>query len=325
MNLFPVIDISRQDIDNYEQMGTKSKFWYTDKTSGKEYLFKSIHTEDKHQNPIVRHGEDWAEKVACELAKLLGIPHANYDLAVNGQERGIRSENFISQGESMVFGNQLIEHVVTNLLGEQLEEGQRSQTVPSVFAIMMHLITNPPKEWVETESIKNAMDVFVGYVMLDAWISNQDRHSQNWAMVVDNDGNQSLAPSFDHAASLGRNESDAKRKSRLETKDKGQSVAAYVGKCKSYFYYDEQRLKTLTAFKYFAALSREAALEWLDRLENITEQQIFDILDAIPEESMSDISKQFCFAMLEESRKNLLDTRDFIHATKELATEQEKT
>ncbi|ELI1812952.1 hypothetical protein KW463_16895 [Vibrio fluvialis] len=325
MNLFPVIDISKQDIDNYEQMGTKSKFWYTDNASGKEYLFKSIHTEDKHQNPIVRHGEDWSEKVACELAELLGIPHANYDLAINGNERGIRSENFIADGDAMIFGNQLIEHVVTNVLGEQLEKGQRSQTVSRVSVILDHLIVNPPRGWVETESIKSALDVFVGYVMLDAWISNQDRHNQNWAMVIDKDGRASLAPSFDHAASLGRNESDAKRKSRLETKDKGQSVAAYVNKCKSYFYNGEQRLKTLTAFAFFAAFRRDAAFEWLNRLESITDQQIFDILGAIPEESMSDISKQFCFAMLEENRKNLLDTRDFIHATKELATEQENT
>ncbi|MEF1288455.1 hypothetical protein [Vibrio sp. M260118] len=324
MKLFPIIDISKQDIDNYEQMGTKSKFWYTDQSNGREYLFKSIHTEDKLANPVVRHGEDWAEKIACELATLLGIPHANYDLAVNGEERGIRSENFISEGDSMVFGNQLIEHVVLSVLQQQLEKGQRSQTIDRVFVILDLLIVNPPRGWEETESIKTAADVFVGYIMFDAWISNQDRHNENWAMITDKGGKKFLAPSFDHAASLGRNENDDKRKARLETKDKGQTVATYVRKCKSYFYNGGKQLKALEAFKLFAGLIREAAMEWLDRLEEITEEPILDILRAIPPESMSDVSKQFCFTMLKENRKNLLSTRVFILKAIELAEEHNK-
>ncbi|RBW64550.1 hypothetical protein DS893_12720 [Vibrionales bacterium C3R12] len=321
MKIFPIIDISKQDIDNYEQMGTKSKFWYTDKSNDKEYLFKSIHTEDKNQSPIVRHGEDWAEKVACELAELLGIPHAQYDLAINGEERGIRSENFINEGESLVFGNQLIEHVVTSVLGEQLEKGQRSQTVSRIFAIMEHLISNPPTHWEKTGNIISAADVFVGYAMFDAWISNQDRHNENWAAVIHEDGSFTLSPSFDHAASLGRNESDEKRKLRLETKDVGQSIATYVGKCKSYFYFGNQRLKTLHAFIYLASMSPNASLEWLDKLEDIADKQISDILDAIPKESMSDISKQFCLAILQENKKNLLNVRPIILQNRELKKE----
>jgi hypothetical protein len=312
MDYFPIIDVSKQNIDNYEQMGTKSKFWYTDRSNNREYLFKSIHTEDNHQNPIIRHGEDWAEKVACELASLLGIPHANYDLAINGEERGIRSENFIRDGESMIFGNQAIEHVVGSVLEQQLEKGQRSQTIARVVVIMNRIIINPPKGWIETERIKNAGDVFVGYIMFDAWISNQDRHNENWAMIIDNHGNISLAPSFDHAASLGRNESDKNRVARLDTRDEGQKIATYVRRCKSFFYNEGKRLKTLDAFKLFASLYKEAALEWLERLENITEGQISDILRAVPKDTMSEVSKQFSFEMLRENRKNLLDSKEFI-------------
>lgn len=318
---FTIIDISSQNIDNYEQMGTKSKFWYTDKSNGREYLFKSLHTEDKYQNPIIRHGEDWAEKVACELAGVLGIPHANYELAINGEERGTRSENFIQEGDSMIFGNQAIEHVIERVLEQQLEKGQRSQTIARVSVIMDRLIVNPPKGWKETKAIKSAGDVFVGYVMFDAWISNQDRHNENWAMIIDKYGKKSLAPSFDHAASLGRNESDAKRKTRLETKDKGQSIATYVRKCKSYFYHEGKRLKTIEAFTFFAMLYGEAALEWLERLENITAKKISDILLAIPEDSMSEVAKQFCFAMLRENKKILLDSRELILRTIEIKKE----
>jgi hypothetical protein len=140
LELFPIIDISDQDI---EQMGTKSKFWYTDSNTGEESLFKSTHTEDGHGRQIVRKGEDWAEKVACEIAEKLGIPHAQYDLAIYNGQRGIRSKKFTFAGDNMFFGNQLIEHVVVKI-NATLETGQCSQTVDRVQVILDRLI-HPPQ------------------------------------------------------------------------------------------------------------------------------------------------------------------------------------
>jgi hypothetical protein len=60
------------------------------------------------------------------------------------------------------------------------------------------------------------MDVFVGYVMLDALIAKQDRHHENWAAIRERE-RTSLAPMFDHGSTLVRNEPDTKRKRRLET------------------------------------------------------------------------------------------------------------
>lgn len=324
MDEFPIIDISKQDIDDYEQMGTKSKFWYTDNCVGKEYLFKSIHTEDKYQNPIVRHGENWSEKVACEIAKKLEIPHAEYDLAINNKEYGIRSENFIIKGDVLTFGNSLIEHIVKDVLGEQLEQGQRSQTISRVYAILKHIVVSPPKEWIKTENIADANDVFVGYVMFDALISNQDRHNENWAMVTTSNANKFLSPSFDHAASLGRNESDKNRKTKLNGKDKGQSIPVYVNRCKSYFYHESKRLKTLDAFIYFAYLSPKAGLEWLERLNTLATKDIQDILSAIPESIMSKVSKDFCMAIILENKSRLLNTRSKILESKALSEQGAK-
>lgn len=49
----------------------------------------------------------------------------------------------------------------------------------------------------------SAYDVFAGYLVFDAWISNQDRHEANWSILHSPDGERYLAPSYDHAASLG--------------------------------------------------------------------------------------------------------------------------
>ncbi|KGK15919.1 HipA domain-containing protein [Vibrio navarrensis] len=308
LQFYSIIDISDQDIDGFEQMGTKSKFWYTDSHTGKEYLFKSIHTQDAKGQPIERKGEDWAEKIACEVAELLGVPHAKYDLASHKGQRGIRSEKFTLKGENMFFGNQLIEHVV-NTINATLERGQRSQTISRVAVIMEQLIQYPPKSWNPTDNIKSALDVFIGYLLLDVLISNQDRHSENWAMIVH--GNTiSLAPSFDHAASLGRNESIEKMKHRLTTNDEGQQLHTYVGKSKSWFYFKDKRLKTLEAFAHMGYIQKQATLEWLSRLEAITNEQLISVVARVPDSLMTITEKTFCSGILIANKARILTYKD---------------
>ncbi|MDP4536332.1 hypothetical protein Q3O60_09035 [Alkalimonas collagenimarina] len=99
METYQIFEVSEDGFENFEQMGTKSKFWYSDKTDSQSYLFKSIHTSDKYGQDIIRFGEDWAEKIACEIANLLSIPTAQYDLATYNGERGIRTKNFLQDGD----------------------------------------------------------------------------------------------------------------------------------------------------------------------------------------------------------------------------------
>ncbi|HCG8288425.1 TPA: HipA domain-containing protein [Vibrio parahaemolyticus] len=305
-NLFyyPIIDVSDQYIDDFEQMGTKSKFWYTDSRTGEEFLFKSIHTEDRQGNPIERRGEDWAEKIACELAEALGIPHAHYELANYKGQRGIRSKKFTTDGDNMFFGNQLIEHIA-NRINVPLEKGQRSQKVDRVAVILARLINNPPKDWVKTENITSSFDVFIGYLLLDTLISNQDRHNENWGMIINGDQSY-LAPSFDHAASLGRNESVEKMHERLVSKDEGRRVPTYVSRSKSYFYNGNNRLKTLEAFLMIGYFRKRAALEWLERLESLDPHDMFAIVDRIPDQIMGRTEKTFCKSILIANQARIL-------------------
>ena len=69
--MFPVIRVDSRQDELLEQLGTKRKFWYRD-ANGVLTLFKA---EERGT------GEDWAEKVACELCELLGLPHVQYELA----------------------------------------------------------------------------------------------------------------------------------------------------------------------------------------------------------------------------------------------------
>src|SRR5262245_57942774 len=98
--MFPVIRVDSRQAEQREQLGTKSKFWFNPKT-GPRQLFK---VEERGT------GEDWAEKIACELCTLLGLPHVHYDLAHDETANvpGVVCANFIAPPIDLVLGNQLL-------------------------------------------------------------------------------------------------------------------------------------------------------------------------------------------------------------------------
>lgn len=186
--------------------------------------------------------------------------------------------------------------------------------IPEIATCLEHYIKNKPKNWDSLPKIKTAEDVFSGYLMLDVLISNQDRHNENWGMISSKNKHNFLAPSFDHAASLGRNESDKKRQSMLISKDKGQSLASYVSKAKSQILTkDLKRIKTIDAFFNFSAVvAAEAAISWLDKLFSIDNIEFRKVIDRIPSTIMTNTSKDFSFEILIENKKRLLESRTLL-------------
>ncbi len=82
---FPIINVPSDASTQLEQLGTKAKFWYR---SGDErrMLFKEGRPGT---------GENWSEKVCCEIARQLGLPHAEYDLALWPDRKGVASPSFV--------------------------------------------------------------------------------------------------------------------------------------------------------------------------------------------------------------------------------------
>ncbi len=59
-------------------------------------------------NGNVTTGEDWAEKVAAEIAHLLNIPAATVELANFAGRRGCASLNFTSPAQQLMHGNEVM-------------------------------------------------------------------------------------------------------------------------------------------------------------------------------------------------------------------------
>lgn len=222
---YQVIVVTQENFElrEIEDLGTKPKFWFEHEKV--DYLYKQAKPGT---------GEDWAEKVAAELCELLGIPHAVYELAETWEgKRGVASLNFLQEkeGEVLVNGNELLAAIVPNY-NTSATYGASQHTIDVVLEAIGNESIKLPPVWTAPSTIKTAVDVFAGYLLLDAWIGNGDRHHENWGVIskkVMPDATETiyLAPTYDHASSLGRELSDEKREKR--------SVEAYANKCSSAF------------------------------------------------------------------------------------------
>jgi hypothetical protein len=93
---YEIIDIDPFTHREHEQMGSKAKFWC--RIGTEKWLFKQCRPGT---------GEDWAEKIAAEVAALLGLPHARVELAALGETRGSISLDFAA-GSDLIHGNELL-------------------------------------------------------------------------------------------------------------------------------------------------------------------------------------------------------------------------
>jgi hypothetical protein len=170
----------------------------------------------------------------------------------------------------------------------------------------------PGVEWMRgtPAGVTTALGVFIGYMMLDAWVANQDRHHQNWG-AIQHEGMLRLSPTYDHGASLARNLTDEDRKSRLETRDKNRTVEHFCGKARSGFYATPKNDKTmfaLDAFRRFAERDIAAARIWLGKLGEISEIAVNTILAEVPPQRMSPITRAFTLELLMINQRRLLES-----------------
>ena len=151
---YPVVGIQEEWLldEPEEEMGSKRKFWYREE-DGSDWLFKF---------PRPNTGEHWAEKIAAEVANLLGIPHAPVELARFGNDRGSTSESFTPKGYELVHGNQLLERVVFDY-NPDVTFGQSDHTLENVLAVMERV-------FVADEAKKRAKLRVADYFVLDALI-----------------------------------------------------------------------------------------------------------------------------------------------------------
>lgn len=291
-----------------ELMGTKPKFWFS--RGGEMWLFKATRPG---------HGEHWAEVVAAGLADALGVPHAHYELAswrdkggiVNS---GVVARSFVAEGFDLVHGNELLAERDPNypLDGARYVRTQQ-HTIEAVRGVLGAQGIGLPIDWKQVPGIESATDTFGGYLLLDAWIGNTDRHHENWALVVNPaQDHRHLAPTFDHASSLGAHLPDEQRRRRLESNDPAFRVEGYVQRAdaRSALYLRVGEARPLPLLDAFGAWAQGSHCDpWLSRLDSIEDAVIEELIDRVPAPVMNGPARAFAQAILKVNKGRILRAR----------------
>lgn len=296
-NLFPVINVPDDSAQADEAMGTKFKFWFQHSDLG-ECLFKQARSGT---------GEDWSEKIAAELCQKLGLPHAKYELATWKDKFGTISPRMMPLRANLQHGNDILAGRISSYPAAA-KFSVSQHTLNLVLAAISPSNVQLPLDWTPPENIETAVDAFVGYLLLDAWISNTDRHHENWGFVTF-DRQIHLAPTYDHASSLGRELLDAKRQGFLDS----HTVEKYVRKSRSALYTQVDDKKAMLTFDAFSAIAQrypKPAIVWLGQLSRISSDDIRTLFAKVPQTRISQTAVQFARQMLEINQTRLLGLRE---------------
>jgi HipA-like C-terminal domain len=294
--MFPVFDVSAAVADRPEALGSKEKLWLTPApTLGL--------ANDLHLFKIGRAGtgENWSEKVACEIAKALGLPCAEYHLATCKGIKGVLSPRFLPRGSPLILGNMLFSTADDDYDGS-LRYKQVRYKLLSALGIIRSF--NIERVHLNGETSITPTDAFIGYLVFDALIGNTDRHHDNWGiMVLRHDGRPQLhlAPSFDHASSLGRELTDDRRTVLLEPTDTRANVKTYAAKARSAFYGPGVSAKTMTSREVMETLLQafpDFSHRWCAKVNSLGPSLFEAVLNNIPEEFISGLARQFALRLL---------------------------
>jgi hypothetical protein len=279
-------------------MGTRSKDWIED-DDGSVWLLKY---------PLKSRMEIWSEKSAHELACLIGLPCADYELGRRDSNDCILSRCFTSAKSPFIPANELLGIPKGMVTARRRRESKTMHTIEKILPLLSSI--RPPAGFQHNTAITSGEHVFLGYLIFDAWICNVDRHEQNWGWLFvpyEKGLNVHLAPSFDHGSCLGRELNDVER---LEKLNDNIQFNAYIRRAQSKIYgADGRRLKLLQTVEQFMQACPKAGTFWIDRIGGLDEEMIVNVFDQFPDEFRSPLSGQFALRILKETKVALLSIR----------------
>lgn len=284
--MFPILSVDPASLVGDEQLGSKDKFWFA---QGEElWLFKFAREHT---------GEDWAEKVAAEIAGAVQIPAAQVELAEYRGRRGCASLSFVGRDESLVHGNEILAGQIFGY-DRQKKLKQSDHTFENIISAVQKLVGGA--EWYHV-----VLKDLAHYLVLDGLICNTDRHHENWGflmtVVPKKRGRVELdfhiAPSFDHASSLGR---ELRPERAAEILAAG-NIAGYVNRGHGGIYWaatDRHGANPVELVKLAASKFPEYFRTPLEQVARTPVKQLLEIVDAVPDSVISEPARRFAQALL---------------------------
>ena len=295
--VFQVPDSGIDPEDEPERIGSKRKFWFR-REDGTRCLFK-----------FPRHdfGEHWAEKVAAEVASLIGVRRAEVQLARFGSVLGTQSPAFAEPGWLRVHGNEVMAEAIPDYDGGR-DTGRGDHSIRNIALAV--------NRWAERHDLDTQaiLGALASYAILDGLIGNTDRHHENWMFFYHPElRSYQLAPSYDHGSSLGRELQDVSRRvsrsrSAILASDRVLNYLLAGGSPRGVYIRPSSRQAPppLVTAKLLCRWQPDVVRRWLERLEAAAECAFRDVIDRVPDEFMSPVARDFAHRILTISREELL-------------------
>ena len=263
-------------LPNINMKGTREKKLVLDVNNNQIAIFKYQKYECT---------EACSEKLSYEIAKLLQYKCAKVELAKdeNG-EIGILNYLFVD--------NQIVQH--TDATAYINNNGDR-------------------KQFYTLENIENCLnqidkDLFkdlIKIMVFDTFVGETDRHEENWGITLEN-GKYQISPLYDNGCNLLRELKDEnKLKEYLEG---NKNFESYINKSPTLIYNSETG-KKYTHFELIKKLKENYEKEIkneIQKIGNISNAKLEEIVNKIPNELMNDMHKQLIIKYLTIRKQKML-------------------
>lgn len=291
---YAVHDISTWAVVSQEARGLDPKDWVAppehaaDRGQSNWWLFKP------NKAASYRRCDAWSEKIAAELAVLIGLPAARVELARGLRGVGIISRNVTPDGWSLESGDTLLSERpgYVSCAGDVRSKNRVGHNLDNIHELL-EAVGAPGSAAGE----RSGFDVFAGYLVFDAWIANTDRHAINWGvMTCNDDGRQVLAPSFDHGSALASGVQEA----FLATV----AVEDFAVRGMAHRFENGRALPLVDLALQAVAAAGAPAHTWIERLGSLDTAAVETVVESVP--GVSDVRRRFLGSLLGANRRRLL-------------------
>ncbi|MCD5419519.1 hypothetical protein LRS71_08080 [Rhodococcus pyridinivorans] len=259
----------------------------------------------------VERGEDWSEILSTQVAHLLGIPVAETRMVRRHGRRGTISKDIRPDGFDLHMGLVILDTIegyfphVEGAPGVDPARPGVKRPGHNLLNIRLALEGYDPPPGSEYPEL-TSFDVFAGYCLFDALVGNRDRHEENWAVLIPQliDRSPCLAPSYDHASSLGFNLTDKKRTTLL------QNLMKFAeGGTAHRFEHVGNKPPTLVslALQALDLCTPKGKEWWVSRLVDLDLGPVLTVLEQHQVPNMSDIEARFARELLELNLRRIKD------------------
>lgn len=295
---FAVVNASNWRPAAEEPGGADEKIWLAEPETGHRWLFKPVTIKNGHI-----HGEDWAEKAASELARLIRVPAARVEMAVRGNQSGALSLDLCPVDYDMHNGAVALSGFIEGYVpGARNPRGRPGHSLENIRDVLQGAEPPPGNN---LPSDFTAFDAFAGILLLDAWIANRDRHDENWSILYParEQTPPRLCAAYDQAGCLGFNLLDG---TRLAILDEGR-LPTWVRGGTAWRFEHQGKPITLVelASRALHLASGHARRFWIDCLHEVSDATVSSLLERLP--VLSDPARIFAYEVLLENRRRLLD------------------